>query len=166
MIFLKNRNITIFFTIAALMLWANIGMTQTEWGKYPGNPVLELGESGTWDDYHVFAPTVLFDGTKYQMWYTGNGPSGGRIGYATSADGIVWVKYLGNPVLNRGASGTWDACYIAAPTVLFDGTKYQMWYRGGSAGCSLYRIGYATSADGIVWEKYPAPVLNIGKSGI
>jgi len=67
MFLLKNRNIAIFLIIAALMLWVNVGMTQTEWEKYPGNPVLDLGTSGTWDDYHVFDPIVLFDGTKYQM---------------------------------------------------------------------------------------------------
>jgi hypothetical protein len=92
MFFLKNRNITIFLTIAALTLWANVGFSQTEWKKYPGNPVLDLGPSGTWDDYDVSGPTVLFDGKKYQMWYYGSDGSNYEIGYATSADGIVWVK--------------------------------------------------------------------------
>ena len=86
----KNRNITIFLTIAALMLWANVGMTQTGWEKYPGNPVLDLGASGTWDDSGVGGPVVLFDGTDYQMWYHGFDGSNSRIGYATSTDGIAW----------------------------------------------------------------------------
>ena len=162
--FFKKVNITIFWVIAAMMLWANVGITQTEWEKYPGNPVLDIGESGTWDDYYVYAPTVIFDGAKYQMWYSGNGVSNVRIGYATSADGIVWEKYP-DPVLDIGESGTWDRCYVAHPIVLFDGTNYQMWYRGGSADCLHYRIGYATSADGIVWVKHPYPVLDIGASG-
>ena len=38
MFFLKNRNIVIFIVIAALMLWANISISQTKWEKYLGNP--------------------------------------------------------------------------------------------------------------------------------
>ena len=144
------------------------------WKKHPDNPVLDLGEDGTWDDYHVFGPTVLFDGTKYQMWYAGYDGSHRRIGYATSADGIVWVKHPGNPVLKPGASGEWDDYYVFEPTVLFDGTKYQMWYSGCSSHQSIgdamspdhRRIGYATSADGIVWVKHPGnPVLDLGEGG-
>ena len=128
MIFQKNRNITIFLTIAALMLWANIGMTQTEWVKHPGNPVLDPGPNGTWDDDGVSQPTVLFNGTEYQMWYDAGDGSHSRIGYATSADGIVWQKHPNNPVLDIGASGTWEDNHVAGPTVLFDGTEYHMWY--------------------------------------
>ena len=166
MFFLKNRNIAIFLSIAALMLWANVGMTQTEWEKYPGNPVLDLGESGTWDDYYVHSLTILFDGTKYQMWYTGDDDSSTRhkIGYATSADGIVWVKYPENPVLDPGASGTWDDYAVSDPTILFDGTSYQMWYNGYDG--SNFRIGYATSSDGILWNKHlDNPVLDVGANG-
>ena len=163
--FFKKFNITIFSVIAALMLWANVGMAQTEWEKYPGNPVLDLGASGTWDDYSVLTPTVFFNGTKYQMWYGGYDGSNYRIGYATSTDGIVWEKHPENPVLDLGASGTWDDEYAYQPTVLFNGTEYQMWYAGYD-GSTNYRIGYATSSDGIVWEKYPDnPVLEPGVSG-
>ena len=164
MFFLKNRNITIFLTIAALMLWANVGMTQTEWEKYPGNPVLDLGESGTWEARAVDHPTVLFDGTEYQMWYSGHDGSNYRIGYATSSDGIEWVKYPGNPVLDLGESGTWDDYHVARPAVLFNGTEHQMWYTGHDG--SKNRVGYATSADGITWVKHPDnPVLDIGENG-
>ena len=162
MFLLKNRNIAIFLSIAALMLWANVGMPQTEWEKYPGNPVLDLGESGTWDDDEVYHPNVLFDGTEYKMWYVGYDGSNHRIGYATSTDGIVWVKHS-EPVLNLGASGTWDDNYVHSPTVLFDGAEYQMWYSGSDG--SNARIGYATSVNGIVWEKHPDFVLDLGASG-
>jgi len=162
--FFKKVNITIFWVITTLIILANVGMTQTDWEKYPGNPVLDLGESGTWDDHDVDGPDVLFDGTEYQMWYDGYDGSNHRIGYASSADGIVWTKHPDNPVLNLGASGTWDDYGVGHPTVLFDGTEYQMWY-GGYDGLNT-RIGYATSADGIEWEKHSAnPVLDLGESG-
>ena len=134
------------------------------WVKHPDNPVLNLGASGIWDDRGVYSPTVLFDGTEYQMWYTGHDGSNWRIGYATSSDGIVWVKHPDNPVLNLGASGAWDDRYVGSPTVLFDGIEYKMWYTGDDG--SNYRIGYATSTDGIVWEKHPDnPALDLGASG-
>jgi predicted GH43/DUF377 family glycosyl hydrolase len=159
---IKKRNITILGLIAALMLWANIGITQTEW-DYPGNLVLDLGASGEWDGVHVSEPTVLFDGTEYQMWYAGQWHGlPYRIGLATSPDGITWEKHLGNPVLDSGASGTWDDFHVFSPTVLFDGTEYKMWYAGGYSNS---RIGYATSTDGIVWVKHPNPVLDVGEYG-
>jgi len=164
MFFQKNRNIAIFLSIAALMLWANVGMTQTEWEKYPGNPVLDPGESGTWDDDYVCDPTVLFNGVEYQMWYAGHDGSNRRLGYASSTDGIVWEKHPDNPVLDLGANGTWEDAIVCNPTVLFDGTQYHMWYTGYDG--SNFRIGYASSADGIVWEKHPDnPVLDLGASG-
>jgi len=53
------------------------------------------------------------------------------------------MKHSDNPILNLGASGTWDDSRVAYPIVLFDGAKYQMWYAGHDG--SNYRIGYATS---------------------
>jgi len=162
--FFKKVNITIFWVITTLMIGANVGMTQTEWEKYPGNPVLDVGASGTWDDTEVFSPTILFDGTKYQMWYSGDDGPNWRIGYATSVDGIVWEKHPANPVLSIEESGTWDDHSVQGPTVLFDGTKYQMWYTAHDG--SNLRIGYATSTDGVDWAKHPAnPVLDLGASG-
>jgi hypothetical protein len=36
-----------------------------------------------------------------------------------------------------------------------------MWYSAGE-NIWLWEIGYATSADGINWEKHPEPVLKVG----
>jgi len=164
---MRQINIII-LTFAALVLLANVGMTQTVWVKYSGNPVLNLGASDTWDDYHVYEPTILLDGTTYKMWYTGeDGSDQPRIGYATSSDGITWAKY-NKPgtgyVLPLGDSGEWDDYHVYHPTVLYDGTQYKMWYSGYDG--SNVRIGYATSTNGIDWTKYDNnPVLNLGASG-
>jgi len=114
------------------------------WTKYEGNPVLDLGVPGAWDDSHVWAPSVLFYDGTYKMWYSGNDASNERIGYATSDDGIVWTKYEGNPVLNLGAPGAWDDYHAYNPSVLFYNGTYKMWYSGYDA--SNRRIGYATSS--------------------
>jgi len=114
------------------------------WTKYEGNPVLDLGAPGAWDDYHVYGPSVLFYDGTYKMWYAGYDSSNWRIGYATSDDGIVWTKYEGNPVLNLGAPGAWDDYHAYNPSVLFYNGTYKMWYSGYDA--SNRRIGYATSS--------------------
>jgi hypothetical protein len=66
-----------------------------------------------------------------------------------------WIKYPHNPIIS-GTSGTWDAAYVAFSAVIHD-TVYKMWYTGG-INWSTYadsKIGYATSIDGINWDKRP-----------
>ncbi|MBC8456488.1 MAG: hypothetical protein H8D67_00650, partial [Deltaproteobacteria bacterium] len=150
--------------ITVLTFVPGIGMAQISWEKYPANPVIDLGANGSWDDAHVSHPSVLFDGTKYHMWYVGDNGSQRGIGYAVSLNGEVWMEYPGNPVLDDGLGDVWDGEFISQPSVLHDGTKFHMWYAGYD-GTNM-RIGYATSNDGIVWKKHAAnPVLDLGTSG-
>jgi len=115
------------------------------WTKYSGNPVLNPGGNGGWDDKHVLHQTVLKDNAGYKMWYIGLDSSDiGRIGYATSPDGTTWTKYGSNPVLNLGSSGAWDDANLNGPFVLFDGNSYDMWF-GGYDG-SIWRIGFASTS--------------------
>ena len=138
------------------------------WTKHGGNPVLDLGPNGAWDDWHVSLPCVLFDGTQYRMWYHGTYGSGSsvhwEIGYATSPDGISWTKHAGNPVFERGDPGAWDDFNVYYPRIIFDGDQYKMWYTGYDQTSN--RIGYATSPDGVSWTKYAGnPVLDLGTAG-
>jgi predicted GH43/DUF377 family glycosyl hydrolase len=136
------------------------------WTKYEGNPVLTVGLEGEWDDASVFSGPVIFDGSEYKMWYWGYNGMYYRTGLATSEDGIEWIKYEGNPVLDIGDSGKWDDLGVSASAVLFDESGYKMWYAGWESGSEINRVGYATSSDGITWERYAEnPVLDIGDSG-
>ena len=130
------------------------------WTEYAGNPVLDVGEGGSWDDEYVGAPYVLFDGSTYHMWYDGDDGTDGSIGYATSPDGITWTKYAGNPVMLNGAAGSWAESDVGNPCIRFDGSTYHMWFYGWNASTAIICIGYATSADGITWTPYANnPVL-------
>jgi predicted GH43/DUF377 family glycosyl hydrolase len=150
--------------IAILTLVPGVGMAQIEWEKYPANPVIDLGAAGSWDDVHVSNLSMLFDGSKCHIWYVGDNGSQRSIGYAKSTDRAVWEKYPGNPVLQDGLGDVWDGDFVSQPTVLYDGAQYRMWYAGYDG--SKMRIGYATSNNGLVWNKHPLnPVLNVGKSG-
>jgi predicted GH43/DUF377 family glycosyl hydrolase len=139
------------------------------WEKYNGNPVLNLGTAGTWDENEVMHPSVVFDGSTYHMWYNGYGQDVQRTGYATSPDGINWTKYSGNPVLTIGDPGVWDDYMLALMRVIYKDNEFKIWYTAGDGtdGSSKYfRIGYATSPDGITWSKSENnPVLDKGEVG-
>lgn len=131
------------------------------WTKRAVNPVLDIGEPGSWDDYWTYMGSVLKEGDIYKMWYTGcDGTTHGatwmqRIGYAESIDGIYWEKNTSNPVLELGSSDTWDDGAIFSCGVINDEGTYKIWYTGHDG--SRMRIGYASSNDGIIWVKYDDP---------
>jgi predicted GH43/DUF377 family glycosyl hydrolase len=144
-------------------IWLNCSITN--FTKYSGNPILKVGSSGAWDASSVTYPNIIYNNNEFLMYYTGVN-SGGKweIGLASSADGIKWTKYSGNPVLKVSSSG-WDIGWIGRPSVVYDGTNYKMWYQGRS-GSGNTKIGYATSSNGITWTKYPGnPVLVEGSPG-
>jgi len=133
------------------------------WIKHPSNPILDLGLPNSWDSVHVANPSVLFDGIIYKMWFTGSDGKNTRIGYAYSPDGIHWVKYANNPVLDLGSWGTNKDSDVWSPCVIFDGLEYKMWYTSFDGNI---KIGYAYSSDGINWIKYTnSPVLSVGSWG-
>ncbi|GAI39052.1 unnamed protein product, partial [marine sediment metagenome] len=87
------------------------------------------------------------------MWYGGSDGTKLRIGYAESANGIVWTKHAGNPVLDAGPD--WDYS-ISDLKVFYDGYRkqYNGLYYGRPVGYEYAAIGLATSLDGKVWTKY------------
>jgi uncharacterized repeat protein (TIGR01451 family) len=133
------------------------------WTKSVSNPVLSPGPS--WEARGIRAGGVITEGGLYKMWYTGFDSNGvGRIGYATSSDGAAWTKYGSNPMLDIGASGSWEDEDVLDPTVIKEGSTYHMWYWGYDGVTD--RIGHATSSNGTAWTKDSAnPVLDIGSPG-
>jgi len=143
----------------------DVANAQTSWVRN-ANPVLSPTPKG-WDSGEVLIPRVYYDGSKYQMWYSGDNGTveagGGSLGYATSIDGVSWIKNR-NPVLTPGATGSWDSRLVYAGFVLKNSSTYLMWYEGAeltSDGyCCRFGIGLATSPDGVSWTKFAGnPVL-------
>ena len=131
------------------------------WTKYGGNPVLEAGGLGSFEDEeYVSSPDVIYDGEIFHMWYYAyKSNNNGAIGYATSTNGYSWTKYEDNPVLPYGEEGDWDDFATALPSVLFEDNQYKMWYGGGDGPSGSAKIGFASSNDGISWEKFPDPLF-------
>ncbi len=128
----------------------------TRWTRYADNPVLPVGPTGSWDGRMVAQPGVFADGDTLVMLYAGNdravGEEGeedaamtGDLGLALSADGIHWIRSA-EPILRKGASGTWNALGVWGPTGVVDGGTYKMWYSGVVLGSENIRtgVGYAT----------------------
>jgi hypothetical protein len=136
-----------------------------DWTKHPANPVMPVGETGSWDSLVALITTVVAEGGGFRAWYWGGATATSfAVGYATSPDGFTWAKYPGNPVFWPRTSG-WDRYTIAFPMVVQDGAVYRMWYSGGPGVCNA--IGHAVSADGINWARQPLwePVLPRGEPG-
>ncbi len=142
------------------------------WTLYNGNNcsgtsgngcIFNIGTSGNWDAKFVTAPSVIKDGSTYKMWYSGRDASNvDRIGYATSSDGITWTRNSGNNcstsgdgcIVGLGGANTWYATLVSGPRVIKDGALYHMVFNGIKTGDDHYRLGYATSTDGVTWTKY------------
>ncbi len=112
------------------------------WTMHPGNPIIIHGPSGSWEEQGVGEPTVVRVNGIYHMIYTGyTNQLLGRLGYASSLDGITWQKYANNPVLQLGKPGEWDQHHVASPALLYEGGKFHLWHNGTSNG--RHQIGYA-----------------------
>lgn len=117
-----------------------------------GNPTI----LGDWDSGQFGMPHVVWDAHvgEYKMYYTASGTNHPfAIGLATSPDGIDWERHPDNPILMSNP-GTWEGDLVQEAYVRIEGSgNYKMWYDNGS------NIGYATSTDGIHWDKRPDPVF-------
>jgi predicted outer membrane repeat protein len=146
-------------------IWLATSFDGLSWTKHLDTPALAPGSPGAWDDDKVYAPVVVANSDKYEVWYVGEGTGapGAQIGYAWSSDGLTWTKSPANPVL-VGKTGYWEESAVAYPAVIAEGpASYNLWYRGGDN--AQLAIGQATSTDGLNWTKYDDnPVLTQGSS--
>jgi predicted GH43/DUF377 family glycosyl hydrolase len=141
--------------------WSTDGIS---WHIHP-EPVLSNGQDGAWDDFRIFEPSVVYTGGEYHMWYSGYDDEDytPKIGYASSVDGIYWVKDVeNNPVLEGGIEGSYIEEWVCFPNVLRIDGMFKMWFSGHDV-FEHYRIGYAESENGIEWDYITEePVLTIG----
>lgn len=132
------------------------------WTKHPQNPLLSLGTGDEFDRQNIFAPAIVKDSGTYFLFYSG-GPSGPKsgedhvryqIGLAKSEDGVKFTKH-GKPLLELGERDN----FHATPALLRDGSGTLikaggLWHMA-FCGNRADDVEYATSRDGITWEKDP-----------
>jgi len=115
------------------------------WEKWRGNPILELGAPGTFDENSLGEPAVWSSHGFYWMLYTGRDvQENRRMGLARSTDGVHWRKLA---AVFSGAH-EWDSKVICDPSVLVENGEIRVWFGGGDVASpdeNLHgQIGYGT----------------------
>ena len=133
---------------------------------YSGSGMGYVNDS-TWDQWTTGAVTS----SDEQKWL-----------YPDNYEALLFARKFmeGDLVDPQIESQQFDSIFAYMPCVIKDGSTYKMWYAGWNGNFTQnpdhtankinFRIGYATSPDGVNWTKYPndqnaAPVLNLGTAG-
>ncbi|QDU78537.1 hypothetical protein Pla110_02410 [Polystyrenella longa] len=140
-----------------------------QWERDTDGPILSLGESGDFDDTHLFAPSVARLEDEYYLWYSGStGKVKERVfhlGLATSKDGRSFTKSNPNPVYQFG-----DGKHSIMTTTFLrknDGTpikedgKLRMWFSSTdfTNPSGFHGLYESFSDDGIHWSDPNGPLL-------
>ncbi|MDP2762123.1 MAG: hypothetical protein Q8O64_17285 [Sideroxyarcus sp.] len=130
-----------------------------------GHTVIELGKLGCFDEHGIFPMNVVRHGDLIYGYTSGvnrrvSVPVDAAIGLAISRDdGFTFQRIGEGPVL---AASLHEPCLIADPFVAIRQKTFHMWYIFGAgwknfssdaAPERIYKIGHATSSDGIDWAK-------------
>ncbi len=108
--------------------------------------VVAPGLAGSSDASGVTYEDVLLLGSTFQMWYSGLGSSGNyAIHHASSSNGKNWTP--DGVVISASSEGVSGSVY--APSVLWDGGQFRMWFTHYDGVHTWIR--YATSGDGLSW---------------
>jgi predicted GH43/DUF377 family glycosyl hydrolase len=137
------------------------------WKRQSGTPV--MSPELPWEKVAVMCPHVLFDGQakQYRMWYSGGEQyEPNAIGYASSLDGVTWMKHAKNPVFRPDPNNDWEKDRVTAAQVIKQGDSYVMFYIG-FRDQNTAQIGLARSPDGLTnWQRHPAnPIIRLGQGG-
>ncbi len=129
--------------------------------KMSAVPILDRSDE---EKFFRGGPNVLFENGKFKLWYVGGGSwtvIDGKempvyeLKYAESDDGIVWPKNGKTimPITKVDEHG------FGRPWVTFSQSHgYQMFYSIRNRPLMAYRLGFATSSDGIVWDRKDSQV--------
>ncbi len=127
------------------------------------DPVLKLGELGTFDEFGTYPVSVIRHGYDIRAYYAGftrceSVPFNAAIGVAISHDNGETFSRLGNgPVLSYGVD---EPFVLGSPRVRVFGNNWYLWYVAGKKWMKdserqepVYKIRMATSDNGLDWKK-------------
>lgn len=101
---------------------------------------------------------IMLVGSTY-YYYAGNSTQKKLF---TSTDKVNFTDQ--GVVLSIGSGGSWDSVRLGNLFVWKEGDNWFMLYEANNG--SGYKIGLATSSDGVTWSKYASnPVINTGGAG-
>jgi len=113
------------------------------WNRYPGNPVMDIGLPGEFDEIGIYSPSIRQIGDSLLMIYQGLalGEStyawdSTSLGTATSVDGgFTWTRNPDNPILGPGSPGSWDETGPKTPSFAVGSSGIVGIYWNGDGGC-------------------------------
>ncbi len=139
-----------------------------------GEPILDLGDPGTFDDSGVMPCWTVDHHGKTYLYYIGwnlgvTVPFCNSIGLATSEDGGEnFNRYSQGPILGRDRH---DPFFTGSCCILIEGVLWRMWYlscsrweKMDSGPKHYYHIRYAESTDGIDWDRTGAVCIDFKSS--
>jgi Glycosyl hydrolases family 43 len=118
------------------------------WTKAAGNPLVDWGASGQWDDNLTADPFVWHENGYWWIWYSGAGTVGPPVpaycGLASASDPAgPWTRHPDNPILTTGGSGAFDEDHAFRGCVFAVGNARHVVYAGFNAGRTVARGGNA-----------------------
>ena len=122
------------------------------WKKHEANPIIDLGEEGSWDGSWIACPAILKeDQNRYYMYYSGDS----KVGLATAEHPAgPWKKHDANPIIDE------DFGYVGA--VIKVGDTYMMYHEhpiDRSPDQGPFALATARSPEG-PWQRCEeSPVL-------
>lgn len=131
--------------------------------KVSDEPILDLGETGTFDEFGTYPVSVLRNGKDFLAYYGGwtrceSVPFNVAIGLAKSNDeGKTFTKAGPGPVLSYSAD---EPFILSGPKIRSFNNQFYLWYIAGRKWIvangkpePVYKIRMAKSQDGIDWQK-------------
>lgn len=137
--------------------------------KISNEPILELGELGTFDEFGTYPVSVLKKETGYELFYAGwtrcsSVPFNTAIGKATSQDGEKFTKIGKGPIIPYTLD---EPFVISGPKIRFFNDTYYLFYIAGTEWVldngkpePIYKIRLATSKDGIYFTKINTQLIS------
>lgn len=132
------------YTSKDLLNWTTVGM------------VLDRGDDVNYDSLDVSSPTILVEnGTWHLLYEVRSRTQHGAISYASSLDGINWIRHGSSPVLAGTLSNgdiKWAGNVVPDDILKLNGVYYLTFHGTNSAG--KFINGMAISTDLLHWVDY------------
>jgi hypothetical protein len=157
---------------------SRIGVVTLRWFERPRvdaispEPVLDLGETGTFDMDGVSYPWIVENGTELWMYYVGWNRLGGEIPFRTQVGlaiskngGRSFERFTRAPLLPLtdtepiGSGSVWVEPAAGRWRMFY--TNFLRWERQPARPRHLYHIREAYSADGITWDRPGRTVVDL-----
>jgi predicted GH43/DUF377 family glycosyl hydrolase len=132
-------------------------------------PVLPLGELGTFDEFAVYPTSVIKEGPEVRLYYAGwtrmkSVPFNTAIGVASSFDGVKFNRLGPGPILSAGVN---EPFVLSGPKVRKYNGVWYMFYLAGTKWIMnegkpeiVYKIRMAMSGNGINWTRIDENIIS------